>query len=110
MLGLAKRADGLDLFTETDMDKYYAQQELLVDVYSTTNVQKYQEHVTGVLDRVCERIKRLNATEVSLMEWMHIIVLGKNQDLLLAITPTNRLILRMPRRSHVLSRPTKVSR
>ncbi|KAG8676490.1 hypothetical protein FPOAC1_002494 [Fusarium poae] len=75
MLGLTKRPDSLDLFTETDMNKYYAQQELLADVYSTTNVTKYREHVTEVLDRVCDRIKRLNGTKASLMEWMHIIVL-----------------------------------
>ncbi|XEU99841.1 hypothetical protein FSHL1_005128 [Fusarium sambucinum] len=75
ILGLVKRADNLDLFTETDMDKYYTQQELLANVYSTTNVQKYRENVTVVLDRVCDRIKRLAGTEVSLMEWMHIIVL-----------------------------------
>jgi hypothetical protein len=95
MLGLTKRPDSLDLFTETDMNKYYAQQELLADVYSTTNVTKYREHVTEVLDRVCDRIKRLNGTKASLMEWMHIIVLGENHHSSSVVAQSNSLIVRV---------------
>ncbi|RGP66051.1 FAD fmn-containing dehydrogenase [Fusarium sporotrichioides] len=56
MLGPEKGADNIDLFTETYMNKYYAQQELLVDVYGATNVQGYREHVTGVLDRGIDEV------------------------------------------------------
>lgn len=77
LLGFSERPDGLDLFSETDMQKYHTQTDLLRDVYSVSNIKRYEYKITQVMDRVCDRISQLEGREVPLMEWMHIIILGK---------------------------------
>jgi hypothetical protein len=58
--------------------------------FTASNLKRYEPKVVEAMQRVCERLDRLNGEEVETSEWMHITVLGKNALLIpkMAKVPT----------------------
>ncbi|ROT39091.1 cytochrome P450 76C2 [Sodiomyces alkalinus F11] len=65
--------DTLDFLSERNIDRYRLQRRLVGPLYRMDSVQKYEDAVDGVLERVVARIHSLDGAEVDLKEWMHII-------------------------------------
>lgn len=45
--------------------------------FTASNLKRFELKVVEAMQRVCERLNRLNGEEVDTSEWMHITVLGK---------------------------------
>lgn len=45
--------------------------------FTASNLKRYEPKVVEAMQRVCERLNRLNGEEVETSEWMHITILGK---------------------------------
>jgi len=56
------------------MTRYRLQRRLVGPVYHASNVRKWEATIDKVLQGVVAQLKTLNAAEVDLKEWMHIIV------------------------------------
>lgn len=55
------------------MKRYRLQRRLIGRVYSTANVQKYEQAVEAALQTAVTRLSELDGQELDLKEWMHII-------------------------------------
>lgn len=55
------------------MTRYRLQRRLSGPIYQIANIKKYESAVDAVLERVVSQLKTLDAAEVDLKEWMHII-------------------------------------
>lgn len=70
--------DGVHLLAETDMARYQLIRRSGGPAFTASNLKRYEPKVVEAMQRVCERLDRLNGEEVETSEWMHITVLGKN--------------------------------
>lgn len=70
-------SDGVHLLAETDMTRYQLIRRGAGPAFTASNLKRFEQKVVEVMQKVCERLDRLNGEEVDTSEWMHIIVLGK---------------------------------
>jgi cytochrome P450 len=69
--------DGVHLLAETDMARYQLIRRSAGPAFTASNLKRYEPKIVEAMQRVCERLNRLNGEEVETSEWMHITVLGK---------------------------------
>ncbi|KAK1236892.1 hypothetical protein MKX08_007840, partial [Trichoderma sp. CBMAI-0020] len=67
--------DGVHLLAETDMARYQLIRRSGGPAFTASNLKRYEPKVVEAMQRVCERLDRLNGEEVETSEWMHITVL-----------------------------------
>ena len=80
-------ADTLDLLSERDMKRYRLQRKLIGPVYRPNNIVRHEAKVDGVMKKVTQKLHELNGAEVSLKEWMHIIVVECLGEAVLSWSP-----------------------
>ncbi|KAL9473779.1 hypothetical protein ACSS6W_008159 [Trichoderma asperelloides] len=68
-------SDGVHLLAETDMMRYQLFRRSAGPAFTASNLKRFKPKVIEVMQKVCERLHRLNGEEVDTSEWMHIIVL-----------------------------------
>lgn len=80
--------EGLDLLTETNIEKYRMQRRAIGPAYSIQGMEKHEDVLAKYLETFIERLKGLEGKEVDLAVWTHIyaldalswFVLGKSVD------------------------------
>ncbi|KAL6887094.1 cytochrome P450 [Trichoderma evansii] len=68
-------SEGVHLLAETDMTRYQLIRRGAGPAFTASNLKRFEHKVVEVMQKVCERLHRLNGEEVDTSEWMHIIVL-----------------------------------
>ncbi|KAL7919277.1 cytochrome P450 [Trichoderma austrokoningii] len=67
--------DGVHLVAETDMARYQLIRRSGGPAFTASNLKRYEYKVVEAMQRVCDKLNRLNGEEVKTSEWMHITAL-----------------------------------
>lgn len=79
--------DTLDLLSERDWGRYRLQRRLIGPLYQAKNLQKYEKSVDAVLRKLVAQLEALDAAEVDLKEWMHILAVECLASVVLSWSP-----------------------